>query len=281
MRRMIVGWLMVGLAVAKIAMAGGGGDRIPLNQNAAVREGMVYLSDLLPAEPSEKLREAASHIKICLAPEVASSRLMDYQGLAARLQAYPAIARQLSLPPEVIITNPGWPLDREQVWQAIRTYLLRRGVNLEMIPASASLKGLAGTSTVVENPRIKVHHADLDLLRNAIQFSLRCDPYNGCNPFLIIMDASPQLLQTLRGLTERNPVAVSHNPPNARSASVPAIRAGQSATLVMEGDGIRLAVGVICLASGSLGEQIRVRDPETRRVFDAIIRSPGKLYASF
>ena len=60
-------------------------------------------------------------------------------------------------------------------------------------------------------------------------------------------------------------------PSGSRSSSYtpPVLRAGSTATLLLEGNHIHIRLSVICLDGGSPGQTIRVTDPDRREVYTA------------
>ena len=54
---------------------------------------------------------------------------------------------------------------------------------------------------------------------------------------------------------------------------------GDSATLILENDGIRISLAVVCLQRGFLRQEIRVRDAAGQRVYRAEVVGAGLLRA--
>ena len=54
-------------------------------------------------------------------------------------------------------------------------------------------------------------------------------------------------------------------------------RAGQKATMLLEENGMRISIGVICLQGGRLGQRIRVLDPVRRHIFRAEVLTDHRL----
>jgi flagella basal body P-ring formation protein FlgA len=86
----------------------------------------------------------------------------------------------------------------------------------------------------------------------------------------------PEGLQSIpvsRG--ERSVAATSANQP----LSAPVIRRGETLTLVYASPGVQLATRVKALADAREGETVRVVNPQSERVIDAIVTGPGAAVA--
>src|SRR5271166_3926500 len=86
----------------------------------------IYLSDLLPAEISPEVREAAGKISLGAAPPPGSTLTLEGERIARSL---PAAARgELWIPPQVVVHRSGRPLTREEVVRAIQASLRHSAV---------------------------------------------------------------------------------------------------------------------------------------------------------
>jgi len=56
------------------------------------------------------------------------------------------------------------------------------------------------------------------------------------------------------------------------------VNEGKPAVLVMEGPAFRMTMPVVALENGALGQQIRVRNPDSRRIITAEVVGPGQLH---
>ena len=105
---------------------------------------------------------------------------------------------------------------------------------------------------------------------------LRCREAGECLPFYVIVtwqneQQFEQAQQRWRASMNR---ATSILSPIHRPLSV---RAGESATLVLEGKNVRIQLPVICLNNGSAGEYIRVTTNDRKRIYRAEVVAPGWL----
>jgi len=285
--RFFLRWLVWGAVCSGALAFAAAGGRVALRPLVGVRNDRVYLADLLSENAGPELRASAAVIEVCRGPEVGSRRVLAGADLAEKLQAEPDIARQLVFPPELVLYRPGWPVNREQAWSAIVAYLVQHGLDSKEIPPATALGGIAGISTVRKDPRIEVRQARLNPLRNLMEFDLDCTPDHPCNPFLTTMPATRSLRQAFQGnalvaATSRATVRAGGSSAGRPSSAGPIlIRAGQPATLMLEGGGMRIVLQVISLTRGALGQQVRARDAVNRRVFAAEVTGLGQLHAQF
>ena len=97
---------------------------------------------------------------------------------------------------------------------------------------------------------------------------LRCKPRSACGDFFVFV----------RFATAREALAALGALQNAdQSKSVPlpkVIRAGTQVSLLLQGHKMILRLVVKALNSGAIGESIRVRDEETRRIYLAVVSGP-------
>src|SRR5262249_3563013 len=152
----------------------------------------------------------------------------------------------------------GWSLRRQQVWNAVVSYLRQQGLRSEEMPEAGSLVAPVGIALLRAHPLLTITGARLDPLRSELEFHLRCAPAHGCKDFLATMAVSPQLYQALPAKfffavqgseTKRFRYEIS----DPRSAGSSLIHPGELATLVVEGDGIRIVLRVVSLSRGALG----------------------------
>ena len=102
------------------------------------------------------------------------------------------------------------------------------------------------------------------------EFSLRCQRRSQCVPFLVRVRRDSQAKWNHLLGARTGPEANSGRVEILRDASAFAIRPGQTAELVWEQSGIRIAVPVTCLDAGRIGDAVRVR---TREAGGAILRA--------
>ncbi len=237
--------------------------KIRLLEIAEVRGGVVSLEDLLPPQAPAALHRAAAGIQLCKTPQVGSSRVLRAEEILRRVDNT-ALLQSLSIPEMVIAHNPGWPVEVEAVRSAISYFLERQNWSREKIE-SAGLT-FPSISAAERDPRLQVATAVRDHRSGTVEFRMRCSDRLACSSFVAILSlrsrdvAAPEF--RVQDPTRR--VDLSEAPQGAFLA-----QKAKLATLVLQGKGMQLSLPVICLDAGRLGQQIRVRDSKTGRVFTA------------
>jgi len=112
--------------------------------------------------------------------------------------------------------------------------------------------------------------------RNSVLARLHCRDAGECLPFYVVLHLSEK--QDVQAMLERS---YPHATP-ARALTAPArphwaVRAGQRAVIVLQGENLRATTSVICLQNGEQGESIRVSSLDHRRTMVGEIVGPGLL----
>jgi len=125
-----------------------------------------------------------------------------------------------------------------------------------------------------------------DAVLRSFEIRLQCKSAGACLPFLVHLRPNPDD----RTATGRTPSAVAHSTngasrtlpggsPSAPKAAHPSVRAGQTVTIFWEGGGMRITRTVVCLDSGSPGQQVRTRGQNGGRVVRAQVVGNGLVKA--
>jgi hypothetical protein len=104
---------------------------------------------------------------------------------------------------------------------------------------------------------------------------LRCRDNRECLPFYVLLRDA----QTL-GVRHvyQSPVRVATDKSRAEKALSPRlVRGGDRATLILESSDLRINMSVICLESGTRGQQIRVASSDGRRFYKGEVVEEGVL----
>jgi len=99
---------------------------------------------------------------------------------------------------------------------------------------------------------------------------MECSSRRDCLPFHVVLHAPGAGPREGLG-NELTPRAPGKGQSSQAQTSSPVARSGDHVLLVEERSGMRLKVTVVCLQSGGLGDQIRVRNPATQRVLVATV----------
>lgn len=171
----------------------------------------------------------------------------------------------------------------EEVADTINRELRRRGT------AEAGListRDLAFPETLPVRARnsLEVSSLSWDVLLRAWQFRLRCRDRAACLPFLVTarlpaarFAKAGQEFDTAGKLFPAMDRASPATRPLRHPATSKLVKPGQPAKVVVEGDGLRITVQVVCLEGGSEGQWIRVRHRDSHGIFRARVVAAGLL----
>jgi hypothetical protein len=143
------------------------------------------------------------------------------------------------------------------------------------VPATASrVRFLSPVTATAENCGLEVVRVS-KWTGNSMKVELRCHDHRACLPFYV-------LLGSTETADARGPKTTSGQP--GVLVPIPAtqtlMRDGDPATLVFEGQALRITMPVICLESGARGQKIRVVSTDHKRFFKAEIVRAGLLKAA-
>jgi hypothetical protein len=169
------------------------------------------------------------------------------------------------------------------------------GVAVAVLPAMAATARVAidpaQVAGAISNAGIKISPAQVTLLADVV--SSKADPTLvvesmerwGDNRMKVRMTCAnaeclPFFVAIQWGQNQPTPAAlVEHGADNAVSFTTKPVvlRAGSTATLILDRDHVHIKLPVICLESGSLGQTIRVTSKDHRQTFTAQVGDPAAL----
>lgn len=275
-----------------------------LRSTVEVTSGVLTLSDLLPDDAGARLRAAAGTIELGHAPQPGRQRVLESGQITRGLAARPALLRQLSVPARITVRRAGWPISRAAVEKAVARFLpadygeKNRGLDAAALLWNGEISG-------AEDAAIEATAAHWDVQQKALAVHMRCVEPSLCGSFLVLVrGVKPGLVETggprtsshhpfyrpsdhpssvhpsyLRGESQR-PSEVAERSRFPRSGRTLA-EAGKPAKLLVEGDGFRISMPVICLQRGRMGQTIRALDAAGHHVFWAEVIGAGRLQAIF
>ena len=172
----------------------------------------------------------------------------------------------------------GWSLvTAAEVGQAIASELRARGYREEELPGAAEIE-LPDRVPARAGRRLHAASVCWDVEADQARVRLECGR-GDCVPFFAYVRvgqrakaASCQMEAGRRGMTAGG--MTTGAAAGARNTSGTAVRAGERATAVLAGGGLRMTAPVICLEQGGPGEIVRVRGGEGK-VFRARVRARG------
>jgi hypothetical protein len=210
---------------------------------------------------------------------------------------------------KVTLQRPERPISRREILEAIQSALAKRGIPARGNLRQEDLKVQSVVPALRDDPGLQVKRIGFDPVRHETVFELWASNEPQYLPFQVTTRGDAQSL----GLSALPAFRGSHSPafaedklresdkpgegvtqwkesPNGNSsqglnrprsqASVLA-KPGRWATLVITGKNLRITTTVVPLESGSKGQCIRVRDPNSARILNAEVVGEGLLRASF
>jgi hypothetical protein len=278
-----------------------------LRSAVEVSGGVVTLSDLLPDDAGARLRAAAGTIALGHAPQPGRQRVLERGQITRTLAARPALSRQLSVPASVTVRRAGWPISRSAVEKAVARFLPDGFVAAEdgkQKPGPAAAVQWNGEISGAEDAEIEATASHWDVQQKALAVRMRCVEPALCGSFLVLVrgvrpgpaeTGGPRASAYLgSGHRSGHPSGQpsdyggqSHRPwPSAEASRFPRpgrtlAEAGKPAKLLVEGDGFRISLPVICLQRGRMGQTIRAVDAAGHHVFWAQVIGAGRLQAIF
>jgi Chaperone for flagella basal body P-ring formation len=279
--------LSLGLAGASVlCVAQPREPRVMLRESAEVRGAIIHLSDLLPADAPAALRTRAAAVALGRAPQPGSLRVLRAPQLARRLAEKTNLLDRLSLPAQITVRRTGWPIQRQNVRNAVEHFLQDKGWDRDGHLDMTELEWAGDFAALKPNPALEVAGAAWDSLRPVLQLRLRCAEPALCSSFLVQLPV-PQSQEALwrRRLEEHSAFAENRGAPQTPKAKAiagpPLTQPGDAATLILQSGAISISLPVVCLQRGALRQEIRARDASSRRIFQAQVIGTDLLEVKF
>lgn len=240
----------------------------------------VFLSDLLPENAVDTLREAGSAISLGPAPMPGRTRVVKRAEIQQTLMTNPKLEAGLSIPTEITIRSACHLVSPEQISAALSSAL---GTGSADGPINFSL--LTPVCFSGDDPGLEVSNAEFDPLHRVTRFRLWTSKEPRNLPFYVTLPGRlPDAAEGVNtvGSPAFNTTVSSSDPihPATRVSNPTLVKAGVAARLVIQGADCRITTVVVPLQSGVLGQQVRARDPLTLRVFSAYVAGPALLAAA-
>ena len=256
-----------------VCQAAGREGVVRLYERAGVAGEAIRLSDFLPPDAPTALRSAAAAINLGCSPQLSSIRVLSREQVLYRIKEHTGLLEQISVPERVTVTRQGWPIAAASVRQAILDFAAKQNWGQDLsFPPEFAISGRA--VALIHDPELKVESSEQDSLRDELKFVIRCVKREVCGTFLVATGLPQNFLDGKR----------AHTGPGVKAS--PRIQqeilahAGQPAMLSMDSGNMHISLRVICLERGSLGQTIRAREANSRRVFHAQVVGAGHLRAN-
>ncbi|MGH9406252.1 MAG: flagellar basal body P-ring formation chaperone FlgA [Terriglobia bacterium] len=296
--------MAAGCGVLLLLVAGAARASAPVSvrTHVVVHSSALTLADLLPASASPQLRSEASRISLGAAPQPPMTRILYRQQLEFLLANDRPLAKRLRLPSEISVERFHRAITSEEIASAIR-----RAVGTGAVALDLDHLQLQSPVYVTEaDPGLTVIRIASDPMRHETRFRLWTSKEPANLPFTVTVAAvlklptlvskravapgeivsatdfavemrpaaqsvpnPPAAAQELAGLQTR--AALNQGQPVTRFdfAKAVLVQPGVLATLVVRGSGFSIKTQVTPLEAGVLGQEVRVRNTESRRVLEA------------
>jgi len=254
--------------------------RVALLEHAQVRSDSVFLSDLLPTDIPNTLREAATKISFGAAPQNGTSRQISRASIVATLAENGLSPASFVVPEVLTVERSGHQVTREEVYSAIRQALDRN--RFAELP-SFQLEDLSLDATVFvpdDHPDLEVTQAAFDEFIGRARFRLWTRSAPEVHPFFATARISTQFGSLSPASTPARSAVVSAS--SESSIAQPyLIESNRFARLQLHSLNANILLQVKALQRGRLGDVIRVRLPGNGKTLLARVIGSQSLNASF
>jgi phosphatidylserine/phosphatidylglycerophosphate/cardiolipin synthase-like enzyme len=250
-----------------------------LRETAAISTDILCLSDLLPEGTPQAIQQASQGISFGRTPNAGSTRVLTAAEIRRRLAKNPALQWELSIPSSVAITRLRKGISGEVLNRTVEEFLRSAGWPESQLPVEFTLHG----ETAPAEASLQVVQVSWDDRQSAVNFHLRCRAQKQCANFLVQAPASArQAIDWQEQLKHTSASGVNYAAGISTYTHLHApllAKAGETALLSMQSDGVRISVRVVCLQRGTLGQVIRACDLQSHKVYRAEVVSQGVLRA--
>ena len=260
-----------------LGAAGSLEPRVRIPKYAEVQGKTIRLSDLLPPDAPAELSEIGTRIVLGDAPLPARQRVISKDQMVLELREFPSVRERLELPERLTISSKQRRLSPEEVRTAVETFLAAQGLGAPGVVPQKLLSYPSPVFVTRQDPGLVVKRIEADRVRRQIRFLLWTSSEPQVLPFYVAVDvsatsaASAPSNQLAAWLEGHGPgVPVYRVKPSSRTTPPSfLVTKGKPAKLVVETGTLRMTALVTPLESGAKGQQIRVKNPDTQRVFKA------------
>jgi flagella basal body P-ring formation protein FlgA len=280
--------------------------RVILPGHILVRTAKITLADFLPDSAPAAMRAQAGKIPLGESPQPPMSRMIYRQQLQYLLRDHADLLSDLSLPPQITVERFHRTVTREEVISAIDRALGGPGLEGHSPLDLRRLRFSTPVYVTGKDAGLQVIRIESDALRGETRFRLWTSkdpgnlPFNVTAPqavslptlvarralapgvivtgtdFGMVMEPREQNLSShpaavadLAGLQTRRPLHPGQPVSRGDFASPVLVEPGALATLILQGSGFKIKTIVTPLEQGMLGQEVRVRNTESRQVVEA------------
>jgi hypothetical protein len=273
---------------------------VTLRTEVEVSGAKISLADLLPSG-SEKISSLDPRaIFFGDAPQPGKIRVLSVSDVRAHLAEGKVPAGSVLVAGSIHVRRAGYALSRDAVRERIAAFLKEErsanngsseapenALKQNSSPRFSDLQIPAGLMASEKDPELEVTSIRRDAFAHDLVIHLRCRRREVCGSFLVLASPAPGTSEfSSRNFSDsaiasglrasQQPVAL-----RAHNSAPMLVEPGKSAVLVLQGQGMRITLPVVCLERGSLAQQVAVRDPQTRKILQAKVVGRGQLSSTF
>jgi len=246
--------------------------RVALVELAEVSTPLIRVSDLLPGAAPAALRNAGEAVDLGRAPQPGTLRILAGEQIVAALNDHEELLRQISVPERIVVRRRAWPIPEDVIQSAIGDVLRRReGMDTDS-PARIHIDWPREMLSTEPNPTLEIMGTRWQAESGKLQIRMRCMERDVCGSFLVRAIVPRMQLPSAR---------VDHRVAGQQTAIAWAAKSGETAKMIFDNAGVHIAFPVVCLQSGRLQDEIRVRNVGGVRVLRARVVGRGELQAIF
>lgn len=294
-------FLLLLVLLSLLPFAAGAGAAAPawaLLAEARVAGESIYLSDLLPAEATPGMREAAGKIRLGAAPPPGGTLTLAGERIAGLLPE--AARQQIVIPPHVLVHRSSRPVTREEVVAAIQAALRRNGrpgraapeteLGSELDPETVHFS--PAVTVAATDAKLEVRRIDYDAALQQDRFLLASAADPRALPFLVLAGrpSAARADSSAGGSDERRDArdlesALREARPSNNSAisvgGIPLVEPKKIAKLHVVSGSMQMFLQVLPLEKGALDETVRVKVAGSGQILRGRVIAPGQLEAQF
>lgn len=288
--------------------------RVTLLSQVVLHSGTFTLGELLPASAPAPLRGEASQIVLGQSPQPAASRVLYPQQMQFLLHDHPALLAELQFPKEIVLRRFHRAVTKGEIVQAIDRALGSQGLRGKFAVDPRDVQFAAAIYVTGDNPGLRVLRIASDPMRRETEFTLWTSKEPENLPFTVTVQralklptlvarrviapgeiVSPTDFAVEMKAARRGPEAQAVGAEGLAGLETRAtlqpgepvdrdlfkrpvlVKPGALATLIVEGGAFSIKTIVDPLEQGVLGQEIRVRNIETRREVEAKVVGRDRL----
>jgi hypothetical protein len=250
----------------------------------------IYLSDLLPAEATPGMREAAGKIRLAAAPPPGGTVTLAGERIAGLLPE--AARQQMVIPPHVLVHRASRPVTREEVVAAIQAALRRNGLPGRAALDPETVHFSPAVTVAATDARLEVRRIDYDAALDQDRFLLASAADPRALPFLVLAERpssareessavgndkprdARDLESALRAARPANNSAIS-------AGGIPLVEPKKIAKMHVVSGSMQMFLQVLPLEKGALDETVRVKVAGSGQILRGRVIAPGQLEAQF